>query len=166
MACIEITVGIEEECGTNTAGNTYLAIAREVDVLSVPAPGVGTSTITTDIVMETGKQFFEFQFTEDGCVHDETVNENDALIGLITARFRKDDDAKRTTFFGLIGQKLAIIITDGNGLTKLCRNVKLRPAHNTGENSESDINQYTVTMRYSGAKALIYEGEIPLTPGA
>ncbi len=166
MACVELTENIEDPCGPNTAGNTYLAIAREEDILTIPAAGTGTSTITTDIVMKPGKRFWEFAFTENGCLHDENVNENDAIIGTITTRFRKDEDKKRTAFYGLIGQKLAVIITDGNGETKLCRRVSFRPSHSTGENAENDVNQYTVTMRYIGSKALFYEGVVPLTPGA
>lgn len=157
---------IQEQCGTNTAGNQFLYIANEDDLLNVPDPDAGTSTISSDVTCVSTKQFFPFGFTEDTCKHDETVNDNDALIATIVCFFGKDDETKRHKFFEMIGGKFAVIITDNNGLTKLCRNVRWRPNFSTGEDPENDKNGYTVTLSYKGASAKVYTGAVPLTPAA
>lgn len=164
--CVVELVAIEESCGNNTAGNTFLYLANEDDILNVPDPDAGTSTISTAITMKTGKQFFPFGFTEDRCRHNEATNDNDALIGTITTFFAKDDAVKRHQFFNMIGGKFAVIITDGNGETKVIRNARWRPEFDSGENPENDQNGYTATIRYKGQHAKMYTAAVPLTPAA
>lgn len=164
--CVVTLEEIIEQCGTNTAGNKMLYLANMDDLLTVPAPDADTRTISTDIVMDTGDQFFAFGFTEDTCQHTENINDNDSAIGAITAFFGKDEDKKRHRFTTMIGGKFAVIITDENNVTKYIPNVRFRWDFDSGTDSENDRNGYTVRMSYKGEPAYIYEGTIPLTPGA
>ncbi|MEL6132585.1 MAG: hypothetical protein AAFR59_04385 [Bacteroidota bacterium] len=146
--------------GSNTGGNKVLYVSNDADILDVPAPDVGTSKISADLVMVAGKVFRKFTFTKQSCQHTEADNEGRNKNSAIVCRIDKDDAAKRHQFEIMYGGEYTCILIDGNDLPKIAQSCTFKSNFDSGTN-ETDVNGYEVRFEYTGKAAKVYTGAIP-----
>ncbi|MEL6625429.1 MAG: hypothetical protein AAFP83_17070 [Bacteroidota bacterium] len=161
--CVVDFSEVASKCGgSNTGGNKTLYIANDGDVVDLPTPDAGTSTISSDLTMETGKVFRKFTFTDDTCQHLENDNEGRNKTSSIVCRIDGDDPVKRHQFDEMYGGEYTVILTDGNDLTKIVQRCTFKSNFDSGT-TKADLNGYEVRFEYSGRGAFVYTGAIPTT---
>lgn len=163
-----------EDCDSNAPGLTNIYVARVADIVSIPAPDANTHTISADIVLASGKQFFEFSFTEGTGKHMEAPEgELDARSWSESLQLYIPKDRERVTYIAnnMLGGKYIAVRRDNNGLIKvvgsLTNPLRLQDATlDTGAGgADKNGRQFELKM-YPNAPHAAYEytGAIPLTP--
>ena len=156
--CTVTLADINELCGANVPGNISVYVANYDDLATVPS--ATAKVITGDITMVASATFKRFNFTEDTCQHTEEQNEGGSVDGILRMNFHKDDAIKRNQFEAMVNGKFSVIVTDGNGLTKLIRKCRWRRNYDSGT-SGADVNGYSCEFFYTAQAADVYEGVIP-----
>lgn len=158
-ACIDAGLGI----------STTIEIIEAASVTSIPAPDVGTHTVSTDIVVDTGARWYpwkiggaaEFNSTAKGTKGNQTFNNvltvfipvsrdavdkviNDLLNGEFVIRFGTITGEKR-----LMGTEFSPVMIAEGGIIEAISN---------------ETNGVTVTFENTGKTPFFYTGAVSFTP--
>jgi len=155
MGTCLITGGIERGCNSNAGGIKRVLIQNKSEITAVtPALAGDTTGQITNIALNTGGQFFQFDPTRDSCSFTQT-SANDSKNGasaydqLIVLAFKHNEASLRNKVM-LLAQSLTLaIVEDRNGRYWLVgeeEGLETFAVANSGV-VLTDLNGYTLEMK-------------------
>jgi hypothetical protein len=172
--CVSVDdIDEEDDCGPNAGGMTDFYIARRSDILSIPAVGADGVTISTDIVMKSGKKFakwsneidfHDLNWKTEGDAGSQTITQE---LNIYISRFKAATDKE---FNNAINGKFIVISVDPNGTKRIGGNL-LRPltlnfdAKSGKKNTDKKGTDIKATAG-TGHVPFYYTGVIPIVAAA
>lgn len=159
-------------CGPNAPGVTELYWAAVEDIDTIPAVGVGTLVVSTNITMEATKVFHPLvTIKEETFVDEEMIGSTDSLHfrQMITAKVKGITPAVELALQKAAGAKCVIIAKFPDGTmriigNKTCYAEVMTMKSTTGKLGSTDKKGTDITIQSIGhiTKAPFYTGTIPL----
>jgi len=160
---------ISKYCQQYTTGiaNT-IEIIEAADVTSVPDPGAGTHTITTDITLDATKFWYQWRIGETDVEYSWTsvgVKGSQSFQNTLTVFLPVSRDLVENTINSMINGDFLIRFRDKQGVARLAGS-----AYSPVQVAEGGVqgvinaerNGTTVTFEWMGPTAYFYEGAAPL----
>ena len=162
---------VQKMCAQHALGlSNGIDIADAADLESIPEPGVGTHTITTDIVMDTGKVFYPWKIGATDAEFNSTSigsKGNQSYKNTLTIFIPLGRDAISHLVNNIINGEYVIRFGDKSGAKRLLGS-DLSPAMiaegGIQEVLTEEKNGHTLTFENIGHTPYFYTGAIPLTP--
>lgn len=168
--CCDGLVAIARVCNLRAKGLTpNFEIGEACDVETIPAPDADTHTISTDITVATGKQFYPWAFADDDNLqftsNAEGQRNDKTLINALTIFIPGDEDAIDAAIHKILNGTFVIRFSKKDGKKKLFGS-KASPVtiDNYQYTSDGTTEGALITFRNVGEKPYNYSGAIPLEP--
>lgn len=170
MDCCDGLAAIERYCKNNPKGLTpVIEIAEHCDVEAIPDRDVGTHTVSTDITVATGKQFYSWSIADDDQLLSGSEGQGNAtdmsFENRVTGFIPGDEDSVSAIINAIMNGSFIVAYQTKAGKKKLL-GTKASPAKfiSLSKANSPDSAGYLFTLSNKGEEPLNYTGAIPLTP--
>lgn len=171
MAVCDVLASIAKNCKINIKGITPVIRIAEAGNVTIPARDADSHTVSTDVTMETGSQFYEWAVADDDQIQftsSSVGNIGDlSYENVLTAFIPGSDDAKDMAMNEVLNGDYVVSFGQKDQQSKLMGN-SFSPAHiqTIVYTNNGTQNGWLVTIMQRGESPLFYTGAIPLTPAA
>ena len=168
MSCCTTLAAISRECGTGIrpglATTVYVVCKDEID--TIPADNGTSHTISDDITLATGKQFFAWDISQlNSSYICEPQGHVDARYYKTTIQFFIPALAPAKTFIlgGITNGEFICLVSDAKSQVRLIGDTA-RGAYISAQEQTNDKNGYVVTIEWeSNEPPFYYTGTIDVT---
>jgi hypothetical protein len=160
-------------CAQHALGiSSSIEIADAADLTSIPDPDVDSHTVSTDVVVESTKQFYQWKLGETTAEFNATSigqKGNQTFRNVLTVFLPLSRDEVSHVINSMINGEFIIRFGDRNGAKRLLGNGNspaMIPEGGIQEVINGEQNGHTVTFENVGPTPYFYTGAVPLEPVA
>lgn len=162
---------VEKVCAEHALGlSNTIEIIEAADLTSIPAPDASSHTVSSDIVVESGKQFYQWKVGPTDAEFNATSigsKGNASFQNVLTIFLPLSRDEVSKVVNDILNGEFVIRFGDKSGAKRILGNENspaMVPDGGIQEVITSERNGHTVTFENIGKTPYFYTGAIPLTP--
>jgi len=170
--CCAALAAIAKFCEEHSLGlASYIYIIEACDITSIPAADADTHTVSTDITIDSGKNFFRWKVGGSAEFNGNSTGSkgNQTFQNVLTVFVPMSRDEVSYLANAIINGEFVVVFVDKNG-NKRILGTEHSPAMiaegGIQEAITEDANGHTFTFENMGKTPLHYTGAVSLTPAA
>ena len=168
--CCDALIAIAKVCAEHALGVApHIDIIEACDILSIPAVDVSTHTISGDIVLDTGKQWYQWKIGGSAEFNYNSIGTsgNATLENILTTFLPLQRDQNEMTINAILNGEFVIRFSDINGASRILGTASspvMIPDGGIQGVISAESNGTTVTFRNVGHTPYFYTGAVSYVP--